>query len=288
MRNEFKKKIFYAVIMLCALCAFGKEQKAYAARNNYVDLKTEQIVNSSKTYEKYDVTGDQKADKLEISIERVGETKNDGRLCIYINDKLAYESLAADYMFWNIGLVYLENGKVFFDIRSMVGSDDLGIHMLYEYKNGELECSCDFLEYYNRHANYYDVSIYKVGSNTIYVKAHVQFFTTGNFLSYNMKYKYKDGGIQRVSTVHTILYGQGQRNKWTANRSIKVYENPGSKKVIYTLKKKDVIRINKVVYKGRKIYFQIKDKRGKGKTGYIPAADEYPDKLYFLEAKYSG
>lgn len=288
MKNKYKKIIFYAVIMLCALYAFGKEQKACAARSAYVDLKTEQIVNSSKTYKKYDVTGDQKEDKLKISIERVGETKNDGRLCIYINDKLVYESLAADYMFWNIGLVYLENGKVFFDIRSMVGSDDLGIHMLYEYENGELKCSCDFLEYYNRYANYYDVSIYKVKGNVISVKAHAQFLTTGNFLSYNMKYEYKDGNIQRASKVHAILYEQGQRNKWTANRSIKVYENPGSKKVVYTLKKKDVITINKVVYKGRKIYFQIKDKRGKGKTGYILAADEYPDKLYFLEAKYSG
>ncbi len=289
MKKGFEKKIFCMAIILCALCIFGKEQIAYAAENSYVQLGDFWNDNKSKTYKKYDVTGDGVTDKVKISVKDVGESGYDGRLRIYINGKKAFESIAGDYMFWNVCLVSLKNGNKFFEIESLVSSEDVNYHELYKYEDGKLKSFFDFLKNDSKYATHYDVRVYKVKNNTIYAKPFVQFITTGGFLSYNVKYKYKNGKIQRISKEHTILYEPEQKNRWTVNRKIKVYKKPGSKKIRYTLKKGNVIKINKVVYKGKKIYFQIKNKDGKGKTGYIHATTKMPPKkMYFKESFYSG
>lgn len=288
MRSGYKKKLICVAVIFCALCIFGKEQSAYAAQNGYAQLGKIWSGNKSKTFKKYDVTGDGVEDKVKLSVKNVGESGYDGRLRISVNGKKVFESIARDYMFWEIRLVSLKNGNKYFEIASIVSSEDVNYHKLYKYEDGKLKSFFNFLKDDSKYATHYDVSIYKVKNNTIYVRTFVQFITTGRFLSYNIKYKYKNGKIKRNSKKHTILYDQGEKNRWTANRKIKVYKNPGSKKLSYKLKKDDVIKINKVVYKGKKIYFKIKKTNEEGKTGYIPATTKYPQKMYFKESYYSG
>lgn len=287
MKNGLKRMIFCVVITLCAFCASEKGQKVYAAESGYVKLGKLWSENKSKIYKKYDVTGDGIADKVKISFKRVG--RDDGRLQIYVNGKSVYNYIARESLGWDVGLVCLKNGKTFFDICSTVVSDDIELHKLYTYYNGKLNVAYDFLDDYSKYATYYDMHVRKVKGNTIYTKTMIQFFTTGGFTSYNMKFVYKDGKFRRESNSFPIIYASTKNNKWTVNRKIKVYKKAGGKRIIYTLKKGDKIKINRVVYKGKKIYFQVKNKNGKGKTGYIPATMNYPGKrYYFKEAFYSG
>lgn len=288
MKRELKRRLFCMAIMLCALCVLGKEQKVYAAESGYVRLGGMWSGNKSKTYKKYDVTGDRIADRVKISVRNTGESGYDGTLKIYVNGKLAFEETVGEYNFWEVGLIRLKNGKTFFDISCTIVSDYIGLHAIYKYSDGKLNVIHNFLDCYSKYARYYNARIYKVKGNTIYTRTMIQFLTTGGFTEYNMKLVYKNGKIQRVSNSYPIIYDSTQKNKWTANRKIKVYKKAGNKKVIYTLKKGDVIKINKVVYKNRKIYFQVKNKNGKGKTGYIPATTKYLKTLYFKETQYSG
>ncbi len=290
MKKGFQKKIFCMAVILCVLCIFGKEQITYAAENSYVRLGVFGSGKKSEIYKKYDVTGDGVADKIKISVKDVGEGGYNGRLKIYVNSKLAFKEAFADYLFWEVGLIHLKNGKTFFDISCTVASDYIALHALYECKDGKLNVVHNFHDCYGKYARYYDVRVYKVKGNKIYTSASIQFLTIGGFTSYNMKFAYKNGKIQRTSNIYPIIYDpvSAQKNKWTVNRKIKVYKKPGSKKIKYTLKKGDVIKINKVVYKGKKIFFKIKNKNKEGKMGYIPATTKYPRKMYFKESFYSG
>lgn len=287
MKNELRKKIFCMLIMLCALCVLGKEQKVYAAKSGYAKLGNVWDRNKSKTYKKYDVTGDGKADKVKIVMKRIGENGYDGRLRIYVNGKLAYDNIASDCIYWSVGLVFLKNGKTFFNIMSLVSSDDVDLHKLYQYKYGKFTVAYDFLKYYEGYAHNVSAGVDSVKGNTIYASICGQFWKTGG-IGHNIKIQYKNGKLKRVSNYCPISYGSERKNRWTANRKIKAYKNPGSKKVIYTIKKGDVIKINKVVYKNKKIYFQVKNKNGDGKTGYIPETIYPSAKTYFKEAYFSG
>lgn len=287
MKNGLKKKLLCIVIMLCALCALGKEQKVYAAKSGYVKLAIAWGENKSKTYKQYDVNGDGEKDKVKISMKKIGKDGHNGRLRIYVNGKLAYDNTADECIYWNVGLVRLKNGKAFFDIRNLVLSDDVDLHKLYRYNNGKLKVAYDFLKYYEEYAHNVNTDVYKVKGNTIYVGVSAQFWKTGG-IGHNIKIQYKNGKLQRISAYCPILYRSDKENKWTAIKKIKVYKKPGSKKVIYTLKKGDVIKINKLVYKNKRIYFQVKNKNGKGKAGYIPESI-YPQGIGdFKEARFSG
>lgn len=288
MKNNLKKIVICMVALLCVLCTFGKVQKVNAAESGYVNLKIGELRDNSKTFKKYDVTGDGEADKVKISITTVGESEYDLRLQIYVNDNIAYDVVSEDHCYYSMGLVFLKNGKVFFDILSTISSEDMEYHGLYEYKDGKIKCIYDFLKYYSKYTHYYDVNIYKVKGNSIYGSTFVQFLSLGGFKSYNIKFVYKDGKIKRASNYYPIQYESAKDNKWTVNRKIKVYKKPGDKNIIYTLKKGDIIKIYKVVYKNKKVYFQIKDKNGKGKIGYIQAISNFPKKVYFKETQYSG
>lgn len=47
-----------------------------------------------------------------------------------------------------------------------------------------------------------------------------------------------------------------------------------------------MVKLNKVVYKGNKVYFQVK--KSNGKTGYIVATKHMSPTLYFEEAEFAG
>ncbi len=287
MKNNVMKMGFYIIILLCMLCTLGKVQKVHAADSGYVDLS---LYNDgeNKTNNKYDVTGDGKADVVKTSLKMSGYNDDDGTLKIFVNDVLVYNNTIGPCYGWTVNLIPLKNGKTFFDIACTVENDREEIHELFEYKDKKLVSIYDFKKYYSKYANHYGVYIKKVKGNSIYFYNYVQFISLGGFEKYIIKYIYKDGKIKRASDYYPILYESEKDNKWTVNRKIKVYKKPGNKKVIYTLKKGDKIKIYKVVYKNKKIYFQVKNKNGKGKTGYIPATTKYPRKKYFKEAFYSG
>lgn len=278
-----KSVLFYIVcIMLVCICS-GKAQAASSAS---VSLK------SGESNSSYDVTGDGVKDTVKVVLtDNVKSTDKDGRtgmIQVFVNDNIVFEQKREEEPCWDVKLIKLANGKVFFDIESTIMSEDDCIHKLYICENGKLKSVYNFQKYYAKYASYYFVDIVKVSGNTINTSVRAQFNTTGIVL-FNMNIVYKDGAFKRTSNTFTPKYkAMSRKNKWTAGRKIKVYKKAGSKKTAYTLKKGNVVKLNKIIYKNHKVYFQIKNNNGKGKTGYIPAAKKYGNPQYFKEAEYAG
>ena len=113
-----------------------------------------------------------------------------------------------------------------------------------------------------------------------------QFYVTGR-VQFDMNVSYKDGKFKGTSSSFAPKYKtMGRKNKWTVNRKIKVYKKAGSKKLAYRLKKGNVVKLNKIVYKGNKVYFQVK--KSNGKTGYIAATKKMSSTFFFKEAQFAG
>lgn len=287
MKRSTKKKLLCVVIMLCALCISGKEQKVYAAKSGYVKLVNQLEKNNEEKFTQYDLDGDGENDEIVISTQK--ESGDEGLYIfkLFINGERPYQCVNYESeSFWDVGLVYLKNGKVFLhisedQINTVSGTKDNVDNSLYKYNGRYLEYVYSFYEDYRNYTNSITISLDKVKGNTIYTNALVEFNLIRNDIKYKEKHIYKKGKIQRDSKGVSIKCNKKPNNKWKVNRKIKVYKKPRNKNIAYTLKKGDVIKINKVIFKRKKIYFQVKNKNGKGKTGYIPAITKYPRKEYF-------
>lgn len=251
--------------------------------------KASDILNVSLTPNKVyqeDVNGDGVTEQIEVKIVNNGDREYSGVLKIYVNEEVAFEQKRNPDPVWNVKLIRLENGKVFFDIYSTIVSDDACIHQLYSCQNSKLKSVYNFQKYYNKYADYYLVDIVGVSGNTIKTSVMAQFFVTGS-IRFDMNVIYKDGKFNRTSSSFVLKYKTADRkNKWTANRKIKVYKKAGSKKLAYTLKKGTVVKLNKIVYKGNKVYFKVK--KSNGKTGYIVATKKMSSTGFFKEAQFAG
>lgn len=277
------KCIVYAMF-LCLIFASGPKQKAYAAVNGYVDMSSYNL-DEKKTCSEYDVTGDGIKDTVQAVMSFNKKTQKYSYK-ITINDVSVFEETGGESedAWWSLKLLSMQDGKVFFAISRSSFNDYIVKHGLYEYVDGTLNWFYD-MQRDGRYCDRYDVTINKVAGNTIYTNVSAQYYTTG-WISYKVNLSYQNGTIKVMSNSSSIKYSKYRKNKWTANKKIKVYKKIGNKKSSYTLKKGDKIKINKIVSQGNKVYFKIKNK--KGKTGYIPAAKKFPSKVYFKEAQYAG
>lgn len=236
-------------------------------------------------YFQYDVTGDGKADKVEIQQKEHKDNNESITLKVLINDQLAFQEKELYEPNWYVDLIKLANGKVFFSIGARENDYVLTLK-LYAYKDGKLECVHDFYQNYKDYASGYIVNINNVSGNIIETEINAQFLVTGS-VQYNMYLEYKDGSFKNASSEFPIKYKEmSKKNKWTVNRTIKTYKEAGSKDVAYTLKKGNVVKIYKVIYKNDEVYFQVVN--SKGKTGYMEGVKEYQNISFFKEVMFAG
>lgn len=292
-RNIKEKMCLWLIISGIFVLAIA--QKAEAAKSGMKEVKLGTV------YSQYDLNSDgipdifravvtERAKTAKRSKADTGET---GTLCIYINNDVVFEQTRNEYPYWRLSLITLQNGRTFVDIESTVGSDDDCMHGLYALRNGQLERICNFQEPYSKYGNYYHVTITKVSGNSLIADAGAQFFTTG-ITHWTMKFQYmickcqeRHENFGRTADSFKIRYKtMPVKNKWTAGKKLKAYKKAGSKKVAYTIKKGHTVKINKIVFKNNKVYFQIMNE--KGKTGYIPCARKYKYKQDFKEAMFAG
>lgn len=235
-------------------------------------------------YSQYDVTGDGETDTLKVDILYKDDEMLDGTMQILLNNKKVFEQKRESRPHWELKLIKLANGKVILDIDSAIMGDDDRIHQLYICENNQLKSIYDFQKYYKEYTSNYSVDIVKVYGNTIKTEVYTQFHVTG-IMQYDMNLNYKDESFERTSDEFTPKYkAMSRENKWTAERKIHVYNNVGVKNVAYTLQKGSVVKLNKIIYKNDKVYFQLENNMGK--VGYIAATKIYTDKNYFEEAEY--
>lgn len=291
MKYRWEKAALFVLFMLCAVLFLGREQRASAAKSEYYDLGT-WVPGEKKNIYRYDVTGDGDTDSVMVKVTEK-KRKIDGNISIlkiYVNDVLAFQRSANDLHYWIVNFVSLKNGKVFIEISNLVLSDDVEFHALHRYEGGKLKVFYDFSDLYGDNddgvGNCY-TGIKKVRGNALYVSLSGQFSVTGA-IGYDMKLIYRAGTFQRVSNRFPISYGNDKKNKWTARRKITVYQQAGGKKVAYVLKKGDKIKINAIVFRGNSIYFEVRNKNGKGKRAYIPGSMKGKYPYYFEEAHFSG
>lgn len=284
--NRCKRMIWF-MLLICITCIVGVKQEVCAAGYVKIDMTQK---NTVKTYSTYDVTGDGKWDTMKWIVI---SDENGDTLQITVNDEVVYAYTNEDCNGWKLGLIRLDNGKTVFDISSMSSNDYVVIHKLFEYSNESLKVIYDMQKAGARYAYRYDETVDKVKGNMIYVNASGQFYTTGK-LNYKMRLKYAGGKIKRMSNSASctgydpFAYHKfyGDHKKWTVNKKIKVYKQIGKKKTAYTLKNGNIITITKIIFDGKKVWFQVKNQ--KGKKGYIPAAKKHPKKDYFKEAFFVG
>lgn len=223
-KNSIK---FYIVCIMLVFICLDKMGVTKAAN---ASLKSG-VINSS-----YDVTGDGAKDAVKVELtDDVKPTDKDGRtgmIQVFVNDKIVFEQKRESDPCWDVKLIKLANGKVFFDIESTIMSEDDCIHQLYIWENGRLKSVYDFQKYFDKYASYYFVNIVKISGNTINTEVMAQFHTTGR-VYYNMNIKYKDGKFARTSNTFSPKYKKmSMKNKWTAKKKIKVYKKAGSKKTV--------------------------------------------------------
>lgn len=273
----------FAMLLICF--TIGTTQRVSASDTGVKPLK------QNKIYKNYDVTGDNKKDTIKITVKKKKDRTYDHRetLRIEINHSTALKLTDYNSYNWNTNIIFLQNNMVLFDISNLVDSDDVGIHELFQWKNGALKSIYDLqgntcLGYSYNHYVYAD----RVTGNTLHCRVMTQFLTTGGFLHFELTIKYQNGKFTIPPVSHKIKYKKAKYNKWTANKKMTIYQNAGSKTVAYLLKKGDKIKINRVIYRGKKIYFQIKNKNGKGQVGYLPADKHISEPYSFQETVYSG
>lgn len=236
-------------------------------------------------YSQYDVTGDGRPDKVEIQQKKHEDNNRSITLKVLINGQIAFQEKELYEPYWDVDLIKLVNGKVFFAIAAY-DNDWVITLKLFAYKDDKLECVYDFYENYYNYAYSYIVKINNVFGNTIETEVSAQFYVTGD-VQYDMDLEYKDGSFKSTSNEFPIEYkAMSKKNRWTVNRTIKTYKQAGSKEAAYTLKKGNVVKLDKVIYKNNEVYFQVVN--SKGKIGYIAAVKEYQDISFFKEVIFAG
>lgn len=277
-------KLTFLIITILFIClTFGTNLKVSASDKGIQEIK------QGKSYTKYDVTGDKIADSVKMTVKKSNKYKYDysENMRIYVNNSVAYKITSSEVNSWTVNLIFLQNNIALFDISIIVVSDDVEMHELFQYKNGKLESVYDLqgktaLGYTNNHY----IHVKKTSGNTIHCNVFTQFLTTGGFLSFDVTIKYEGGKFKIPPTSFSIKYDKPRYNKWTVNKKLKIYKKAGSKELAYILKKGDKIKINAVIYKGKKIYFQTKN--SKGMVGYLPATKDSSEPYCFKETVYSG
>ncbi|MCI8410690.1 MAG: hypothetical protein HFJ09_15760 [Lachnospiraceae bacterium] len=233
-------------------------------------------------YSQYDVTGDGETDIVKVKIKNIADNEESGEIQVFVNDKIVFEQKREWSPGWNVQLIKLANGKVFFDIESEIGGDSNCIHQLYSFEGGKLKSIYDFQKYYSEYAERYHVDVSNVSGNTLETAVIAQFYITG-FMQFDMKLDYKGEKFEKISNTFTPNYkAMSMENKWTADKTTTVYKNVGSKKIAYTLKKGNAVKLNKIIYEKNKVYFQLEN--NKGENGYIASSKSAG---YFNEARVS-
>lgn len=239
-------------------------------------------VDEDAVYTDFDLDGDGEKDSFYIETSYGSEDECDytGTLKVYVNDKKVFSQKRDYHPYYGVQLITLENGKTFIDIESSVSSDDDFIHKLYRCKSDKLSAVYDFQKDCENYSVSCWTTIKKVSGNSLQLSCGAQFHTTG-LIGWNMKVNYTNGAFKRAGSSYDI-----QKNKWTAQRTMRAYKKAGGKKLAYKIKKGEKVKIYNVVIKNNKVYFKVKNRNGKGKTAYLTATKKFPP--YFKEAVFFG
>lgn len=282
MKGIIMKNIFrFSVVVMLLILAGGNSQTAFASSVS--------TLNTGKTYDGYDITGDGKADTLSVKdIKSIDDKDAYGKFEVYINEKRAL-TIKERYYSSTVKLLSLDNGKTYLHVNLYGDSDD-GPSDLYAYQNGKLKKELDFIKSF-QHVGYHNKGdIHDVKGNKIVVwmgsmshgLAAVQF---------EVIYQYKKGKLVLQSKTHKILeyYNLKKsvmgRTQLTTSGKMQLYKTKKVKKKTWLLPKGTKAYVTKCYVDGRKVSYLVK--ASDGKTGWF-RSKETMIKPPFNEIAYAG
>lgn len=222
----------------------------------------------NNTYNQYDVTGDQVADKLNIQASYRNYFYSNTE--IYVNGNKVYTDPANAY-FIDLQLITLENEAPFLFYYAS-GENGDGTAQILQYQNEEFVPVFDALELAGSFSGHFNAEIVQVDGNKVTLSLNMMSWSLGAGVRANVIYEYKDNTLQRTSKTAQIVKGPSTEQGYcTANRKIKVYKKAGSKKEkIYTIKENQKVILKKLWMNKGKMWIQVQNQ--KGESGWIPAS----------------
>ena len=277
MKNIHKKLMLVSLVFMAAVFFMTPVSAEAKAGKQKLKINT--------TYTKYDFTGDKKEDKFLISAKDNGWAITE--YSVFINGKEVFSKTSEYGLGYDIDVYRLElkNGKVFVAIIPIIDNGDIPDAAIYMYKNEKLTEVAPLDKLYSM-GNHVSVSKMSVSGNKVKVKYSVMSNSLGS-ISFTLDYKYKSGKLVRATTKSKLTSGLNIK-KWTANKKIKVYKSPNSKKKVMTLKKGQKVKIDKIYVNKKYSVTYLHVKTSKGKSGWIKGLKSYPKKTLFKEVVYAG
>lgn len=260
--------------------------RAAAANPREVKLR------AGKTYSSYDITGDKKADTIQIN--RTGIQYYKGRvsyikgLTVSVNGKTVYSFDNQFYYDVTAKLYTLKNKKPFLYLYAQSDNGDGPVCGVFQYKNGTLKQVINFQTFY-KYGMHRSGKVKSVSGN----KMKVTFSVMSSALSsvdIEMEYKYKGGTLKLVSrTGKATCYAMQRSGYLTARKKITAYKSATSAKKAFTIAKGTRVRVTNCYIKGSNIRYKVKS-LSNGKTGWIKSPKTFltGGKGLFEECYYAG
>lgn len=245
----------------------------------------------NKTYTKYDVTGDKKADTFLVSAPWDDRYKTYGRYEVFINGKkvISAKDNGANFSYdVKIQRLELNSGKVYLSIVAPIDNGDIPKAAVYQYKSGKLKKAID-LDAMDKIGYHNSVRNISVSGNQIRVTYWEASHSLGA-ISFRLDYQDKSGKmVQKTTKAKLLETSQAKGAYWTANRTMNVFKSPGGKKIT-TLKTGKKAKIDQIYINAKHstVYLHVKIKGGK--SGWVKGLTKYPGsgKSLFKEVVYAG
>ncbi|MFA9466297.1 MAG: hypothetical protein ACERKN_18675 [Velocimicrobium sp.] len=270
--SDFLKNI--VILSMIAISLFMVSKTCFAAQS-------EKQLDGIKTLEqdkvhKYDLNGDGKEEKIQYKTS-VNDEKYTVSIQLYINDKL-YMSRKDPGFHYTLQLCDLDNSDNYLDLYGYATTDNACISYSFFARYDENN-QYNAIEFSLQNvAKHFETNRYSLetldGDGTFYFMIDTPIYSKaiGCYYCY-VPFQLKNNKISPVAVKTYAFNKSSKKYKFKAAKKFSVYNKVSSKKVVYVVKKGEILSFNKLyVTKSGKAYFRIVN--SKGKTGWMKSNQE--------------
>lgn len=218
---------------------------------------------------KYDITGDRKADKINITYSKYNKEEWwYEELLIYINDRPYVIPFPKNDSFNNFSsvqckLIKLKNGKAFLHMAAY-GLDEYDcFQSIYQFTGKSMKNVLKMYKPMNKFSITHS-DVIKVKDNTITMRQLAGSLPKFGIVTYNFNFKYKDGKFVRTSDVGNVTHYMRSTGYKTISKNVTWYTGKGcTKKKSSSLKKGTKAKPVQIYLTSKGYAVKIKTKSGK-------------------------
>lgn len=226
-------------------------------------------MSDTKSYSKYDVTGDGVPDTVKFEKQLDDDGYNYNAFKVIINGKTAL--YGDNVYFYTLKPVLIQTEGHQYILISLVGDDDDETKKIYKYVDGQLKECADLDEYVSKIYFHSSVTISSVGTSSITFKVTGQSYMLART---NMSFVYKVGATGELSLadeVTKVTYTKDRVNSrrsykskyLVAAKKIQAYSSATGSKKAFRMKKGTKLKITKVSVQGKTPRYYCITKSGK-------------------------